>query len=147
MHDRSSKYQRTLAFNGGVVGLNECLSATREAVGRLVRARVIRPLEIMFNGGSQITATLEDDVASLRASGVIGRLWQRVDIRAFRAQCIAATNTLRANGAMRWDIAYVREMLKPFPTRGQLDGYLEGMGDEGHAFYSRLITVFHLALV
>ena len=32
-------------------------------------------------------------------------------------------------GRLRWE--HVKRIIEPFPARGQLDTYIEGMGDEG----------------
>ena len=61
------------------------------------------------------------------------KFWNRLGMPAFRAQLLASTRSLRANGELRWDREYVKEMLESNPRRGHLDEYLEGQDDEGFA--------------
>ena len=81
MNESGSKYQRTLSFKGGSVGLSECHSATRQrwtsstfTTSSLQRARAIPPLEVMMKGGQGVHQKLLDALTELRASGVFGSL-------------------------------------------------------------------------
>ena len=82
VNESGSKYQKTLAFDGGEVEVKELHSATRErwTVNTYATSDANRaasgdnPLQMLFKGGSGIAAGLEKTLGEFRGSGICGML-------------------------------------------------------------------------
>ena len=82
VNESGSKYQKTLAFDGGQVELKELHSATRErwTVNTYCTSDVDRacagdnPVQMMFKGGEGVKATIRESLDQLRGSGCMGTL-------------------------------------------------------------------------
>ena len=82
VNESGSKYQKTLAFKGGVVELVELHSATRErwtanTYGTSDEARAMACdvwLEMLMKGGTEVLRKLEEGLGQLRGGGSLGKL-------------------------------------------------------------------------
>ena len=63
--------------------------------------------------------------------GVAKQLWDEMSMGTLREQALFDVEEEHKAGRLTWD--EIKRVIEPFPKRGQLDTYIEGMDDEGDA--------------
>ena len=63
--------------------------------------------------------------------GVAKKRWEDLSMGVLREKALLEVEEEYKSGRLAWD--QVKRIIEPFPKRGQLDTYIEGMDDEGDA--------------
>ena len=63
--------------------------------------------------------------------GSAKELWDKIHMRDYRTQVLADVREAHAAGELTWSYASVQKLIEVFPTRGEMDQYVEGQDDEG----------------